>query len=214
MSTPHVLDELSAYIDGESPDPQRIARHLQSCPACARRHVELSKLAHHVQAVRGPDVSPDFSARIVAALEETRPFPRWYQPFLFQRVVSTGWALAAVLLVAGSAYVVIQHVESQSTTPSAHKASPVATEPDPEAIARILDAGMWEGPFEEEDGEGGDLVEAFSVDMLMDALAVNAGEADVDGWYEEDDLVTVLEVLAQEDVQVLSELAQNLWDEG
>ncbi len=41
----HVLDELSAYIDGESRDPEFIARHLQSCPECARRHVELLKLS-------------------------------------------------------------------------------------------------------------------------------------------------------------------------
>ena len=33
-------------------------------------------------------------------------------------------------------------------------------------------------------------------------------------WYEEEDLLMVLEALAQEDVQVLSELAQNHWDEG
>lgn len=213
MSTPHVVDELSAYIDGESPDPQRIARHLQSCPACARRHVELAKLARHVQAARGPDVSADFSARIVAVLEDTRPFPWWYQPFLFQRVVSTAWASAAVLLVVGSAYVVMQHVESQATLPGTRHASPATVEPEPEAIARILDAGMWEGPFEEE-LEAVELADDFSVDMLMDALAVNAGAEDVEAWYEEDDLAAVLEVLAREDVQVLSELARNLWDEG
>ena len=214
MSTPHVLDELSAYIDGESREPQAIARHLQSCPECARRHVELSKLAQHVHALPAPEVLPSFASRITARLEGDDAVPRWRQRFLFQRAVPTAWALAAVLLIVGSAYVVIQKVESLSEVPLIAESPPVPIDPDPEVLARILDQGIWEAPFGEDESESAGESVDLSVELLIDALAATAGEVEAADWYEEEDLLMVLEALAQEDVQVLSELAQNHWDEG
>lgn len=214
MSTPHVLDELSAYIDGESHDPQRIARHLQSCPECARRHMELSKLSGHVHALSAPEVFPGFSERIVARVQAGTPTPLWRQPFFTQRVVPTAWALAAVLFIVGTAYVVIQQVDAppQEVPVAASHAEP--TDPDPELLAHILERGIWETPFEDEASEEEAIPADLSVDLLIDALAASVGEEGTDAWYEEEDLLAILESLAEEDVQVLSELAQDHWDEG
>ena len=209
-----MLDELSAYIDGESRNAPAIARHLQSCPECARRHVELSKLTRHVHALPAPEVLPSFAARVVARLDQADAPARWHDRFLVQHALPTAWALAAVLLIVGTAYVVIQEVESRSDLPSVAESSPAPVEPDPEVLARILDMGIWEGPFGEDEAEvAGESVD-LSVELLIDSLAAIAGDAETGEWYEEEDLMAVMEALAQEDVQVLSELARNHWDEG
>ena len=214
MSTPHVLDELSAYIDGESHDPQRIARHLQSCPECARRHMELSKLAGHVHALRAPEVLPGFSERIAARVQADTPTPFWRQPFVTQRVVPTAWALAAVLCIVGTAYVVIQQVEAPLRDVPIATSPAEAIDPDPELLAHILERGIWETPFEEADSEEDTMPADLSVDLLIDALAATVGEEGAEAWYEEEDLLAILETLAEADVQILSELAQDHWDEG
>lgn len=98
MSTPHVVDELSAYIDGEAPHPERIARHLQHCTACAQRHMALLRLSSHVQALPGPLENPDFLGRVLAevgrvrAAEELRP----------RRMPVSRWAPWAGLAVAAA----------------------------------------------------------------------------------------------------------------
>lgn len=103
MSTKHVLDELSAYIDGEAVHPERIARHLQHCTDCARRHMALMRLSAHVQALPKPPENPDLLGRVLAevgrAQAETEarpnviPFAAYWKPL-------AGVAAAALLIVA------------------------------------------------------------------------------------------------------------------
>ena len=101
MGTGHVLDELSACIDGEAKAPEVIARHLESCGACAQRHRELLELSAQIRedSDRQKAVCPGFSAafvtRVVARASETVPAPRvWWG-----RRVSVGFACVGLVVV-------------------------------------------------------------------------------------------------------------------
>ncbi|MCC6144918.1 MAG: hypothetical protein IT368_14020 [Candidatus Hydrogenedentes bacterium] len=93
MKDRHVLDELSAYIDGAIRRPERIERHLRHCEDCARRHMELLKLRSHVAALRGPVARAGFEARVLARIEQAD------EPRLFPWRLAAGMA-AVVLLTA------------------------------------------------------------------------------------------------------------------
>lgn len=69
------LKELSAYADGEARRPDDIARHLQQCAECARRHMELAKLSANVQALTPPHVSPALLTRVLAHARDIEPMP-------------------------------------------------------------------------------------------------------------------------------------------
>ncbi len=94
----HVLDELSAYIDGEARDPARIARHLQGCADCARRHLQLLKLGAHLRTMSLPDVRPEFATRVMARIAEQESAPA---PFRRRRIVDAMAVAALVALCAG-----------------------------------------------------------------------------------------------------------------
>ena len=64
MNNRHVLDDLSAYLDGECTEPARVVRHLQTCAPCAKRYQELRVLSGQVRALKPPAVSPEFAARV------------------------------------------------------------------------------------------------------------------------------------------------------
>ncbi|MBI5094375.1 MAG: hypothetical protein HZB26_18305 [Candidatus Hydrogenedentes bacterium] len=92
MKTKHVLDQLSAYIDGQADRPDLIARHLQQCAECARRHMELSKLSAHIKALPPTETHPAFLTRVMANVVETKPVPR-------RRWLSWPASVAAAFLV-------------------------------------------------------------------------------------------------------------------
>jgi hypothetical protein len=102
MRSEHVLGDLSAYIDGESTDPEGIARHLQQCPSCARRYMELSRLSSHLRALRGPEVHPAFSTRVMAAIAEA---PQGSRLKGWRRVLAPAAAALAFLGIAAAGYV-------------------------------------------------------------------------------------------------------------
>ena len=200
--TPHVLHELSEYLDGECRDPERIARHLQSCPDCARRHVELLKLSSHVQALRGPETHPGFVTRVMAHAAETTPARIWF-PRLSPR-------LAAVLCVAGLAAAGTWRWtpgSTPSTTPQ--PVSPrvnVAWQDDAqvvEALGRLMDVGAPTDLF-------GDLEDAaefdetpVALDAILESLADESVEDGFDDPFGQDELSGLMDSLDEEDVQVL-----------
>jgi len=104
MSERHVLDELSAYLDGESADPERIERHLQRCASCARRYMELSKLSANLKAMPAPEVHPAFKTRVMAEVAAAGPVRkrlswRW----------AAGTAIVALAVVAGAWFGLAPH---------------------------------------------------------------------------------------------------------
>ena len=96
-----VLEELSAYIDGEARDPEQIARHLQQCEVCAKRHLQLLKVSAQVQSLPAPEESPAFLHRVLAETEALDAAAqaraqRWQYGWR-----QTALAMGMVLLLAG-----------------------------------------------------------------------------------------------------------------
>lgn len=73
MKDKHVLHELSAYIDGEAAQSQRIARHLQSCQQCASHHIQLQKLSTHLQMLTPPKDQPQFLPNVIDKITQSDP---------------------------------------------------------------------------------------------------------------------------------------------
>jgi len=208
LSTGHVTDELSAYIDGEAKDPARIARHLQFCERCARRHMELLKLSAHVQALPGPETRPDFLTRVMARVAEHEAVPpRWRLRFTVPQ-------LAMVLLLAmgvGLAY----YGRHSAHVPREPRY--VANWSDDEVVAKfeqLLNAGADLGLFEDESAYEDEEV-GVSVDDVLDLLASTAWTDNGDeGLYAEEDLFGAMDALEQEDSPVLRALLTEYMNEG
>lgn len=99
MAGGHIsFKELSAYADGEARRPDDIARHLQQCAECARRHMELAKLSANVQALTPPHVSPVLLTRVLAHARDIEPVQRRRSPLLAS--AAAGVLVAAVLAAA------------------------------------------------------------------------------------------------------------------
>jgi hypothetical protein len=99
MSRSHIsIEELSAYIDGESRRPEAVREHLQACAECARRHTELAKLSSHLRALSTPEVSPAFATRVMATVRETAPSRG---RFGWHALLPAGIGLAAAVVLAG-----------------------------------------------------------------------------------------------------------------
>jgi hypothetical protein len=98
VSPKHVIDELSAYIDGESRRPEDVRRHLQVCESCARRHIELLKLSATLHEMESPVANPEFTRNVLARItaETAATGTRWRTPFLTPRFA---WAMAAAFLI-------------------------------------------------------------------------------------------------------------------
>ncbi len=99
MKNGHVIRELSAYVDGEVRNAERIARHLQSCPDCARYHMQLRKLSTNLQALPGPEDDPHFVTRLTARLDTAETAQRgWFSKRLPQAAFALGLLVVAGLL--------------------------------------------------------------------------------------------------------------------
>jgi len=203
--TPHVLHELSEYLDGECRDPERIARHLQSCPDCARRHVELLKLSGHVRMLRGPEVHPAFVTRVMAHALETTPARAWL-PRLATR-------LAAVLCIAGLVAAGTWRWTPGSTPPTpSQPVSPlvnVAFQDDArvvEALGRLMDDGAPTDLFGDPD-EATEFEEpAVALDSVLDSLADDSLEDGFVDPFGQDELSGLMDSLEDEDIQILRSL--------
>lgn len=95
MKNEHVIDQLSAYLDGEAADPARIEAHLQDCLTCRKRYDELTRLSQYMRELAEPDVSPSFAARVVLRAKESNARPA----ALWPRFMWSGAVAAALLLV-------------------------------------------------------------------------------------------------------------------
>lgn len=69
------IEELSAYLDGEAKDPDKVRRHLKDSDEGARMYRALSEVSKHVKSLPEQSVRPGFSGRVLASLES--PKPRW-----------------------------------------------------------------------------------------------------------------------------------------
>lgn len=211
----HVLDELSDYIDGESRDPDRIARHLQFCPECARRHLELRKLSAHLRALPGPEVHPAFATRVLATLAES-PAPAPWFPLAFPRFAA---AAIMTLLVGAGLWFARPDAPPKTTAPALN----VAWRDDArvvEALAALLDTGApvdLFGPSDDpsalEEMSEEDEFAWIPVDSILEVLADAAGTDDFVNPFEHDDLPGLLEIVVDETAPLPGGPVENLENE-
>jgi hypothetical protein len=110
MSTEHVTDQLSAFLDGEADDPEAVAAHLRRCAACHNRYLELRAMSLTLHALPAPDVTPAFATRVMAQVHEQAPPRRWPVP-----VAAWAGAMAVVVLVVVVAGYVFKAPTPQAT---------------------------------------------------------------------------------------------------
>ncbi|HPO15803.1 MAG TPA: hypothetical protein PLI09_20340 [Candidatus Hydrogenedentes bacterium] len=197
MNEKHVIEELSAYIDGEAPDPARIARHLQVCESCARHHMQLLKLSTHLHAMPMPAPRQEFLTRVMAHVaEEPVPSAGWWNRISF---ATPAWALGMVVLLVITALTGAWLYGPPSTPePTQHIAQetiePVLAPPDP-------------SPMEDVGSYSADTAESVSYDELLAMLAeASVEEAEMSFFYDESDLDDQLEALDEQEIQALREV--------
>jgi len=210
VSNRHVIDELSAYIDGEAKDPGRIRRHLQFCEACARHHLQLLKLSSHLRSLSGPAPQEGFATRVLArtAEEECPPVRRWPVFALYPAAVAI-----LVLLLAGTGLYVWY-----GTTPSS-PANMAAVWNDDEAVVeafeRLIEEGADLSLFENGSESEEDAIEDVSFDEVVDVLASAAWiDDEEDPPFVGEDLYGTMEALEQEDEAAVQALLREYLSAG
>jgi hypothetical protein len=68
----HLVETISAYLDGESDAPEKVARLIETDPEAARLFSELSRLSTGLKALPVPEVHPAFATRVMAHVREDR----------------------------------------------------------------------------------------------------------------------------------------------
>jgi anti-sigma factor RsiW len=90
------IEELSAYVDGESKQPGRVAEHLARCPECTQRRRELVALSTRLRSLPEPDVNPAFVTRVLARASETSQEPKVRWLWTWPRIALAGGMAAIV----------------------------------------------------------------------------------------------------------------------
>lgn len=97
-----IQKRLSAYQDGEiaGKDRERIAAHLEGCPACRSAFAELNILWQSLEKIPEIEASPGFETRLFERIDAAcEPRLRWRFPWVYRAYRAP--AMAAVVLLAG-----------------------------------------------------------------------------------------------------------------
>jgi anti-sigma factor RsiW len=104
MNCHRIQKRLAAYQDGEigGKERERIAAHLEGCPACRCAYAELDRVWLALEKIPEIQASPGFEQRLFAKIH-TAPEPRffWRFPRIFQWFPAP--AMALVLMLMGAA---------------------------------------------------------------------------------------------------------------
>ena len=71
MNDDKITELLSAYLDGESGDPEAVERLIGGDPAVRRRFEVLQAQSRALRALPPPEVSPAFAARVLAGARQS-----------------------------------------------------------------------------------------------------------------------------------------------
>jgi hypothetical protein len=123
----HVLEQLSAYLDGELAGAQRavVHEHLGACAACAQRLGELAaldELARALPAAAPPGYFEELPARVRARLQAQRRAPR---------IPVWSWAAAAALLLAVLTPAVLRRAPAPADAPARVQQLPAPSPAEP-----------------------------------------------------------------------------------
>ncbi len=168
------IEELSAYLDGEAKNPDKVRQQLQESDAAARMYRALSKVSAHVKSLPKASVRPGFSRRVIASLEASEPRQSLTWP------VPVWASLAAAAVVAVLAMIGLNDpaespaVKTAASTPTIYTAQPATVE-DEDALVAELERRITSGAESEALLSGGlfeqtDSVEELPADLLL-ALA-------------------------------------------
>jgi anti-sigma factor RsiW len=104
MRCHHIQKRLSAYQDGEvgGKERERIAAHLEGCPACRSAFAELEQAWQMLEKIPEIEASPGFERRLSARIDAIpEPRSRWRFPWVdwVYRAYPAPAMVAVVLLV-------------------------------------------------------------------------------------------------------------------
>jgi len=216
----HVVEELSSYIDGEAKRPERIARHLQHCEQCARRHMELLRLSEHLRALPGPAARPEFVTRVLAEVREQQAAPRLW-PWTWA-VPATACAAALLLMASLILYSVsTPEVAPVGVTVAATPAVPLIERVDDTEIVSQVEQLLARGadisilalpPHTLDEPEGlaplafDDFVEGVAVATALDELP--------EAIFPDDDLYSLIDDLQDAELAAFQELVASYMNQG
>lgn len=205
MKDGHVHTELSAYLDGEAKDPVSIQRHLQTCPECARRHLEMLKISARLRALPAPECPPNFTEKVLARLTDA-PVPRsGWQP---------AFALAAAGLVLAFGLLWIRHPDvfdaKDPAAPSIETAKSRAMDELAAQLALEMDIGFFEDEVDFSDEPGATLT--YEQAALLLAQTASHGSEDELG--SETDSFESIETLTREQMDALADELETYLEEG
>lgn len=206
--THHVIGELSAYLDGEVRDPERIARHLRSCPDCARRHVELQEISGQIKALRAAEVHPAFVTRVMAHTHDIQPERSWF-PRLAPRLAVA--LCVGILAAAGVWRWIPQTPNSPVPNPVAPRVN-LAWQDDAnvvEALSQLIDSGAPVDLFGDVDEPGDTDDTVVGLDSMLESLAEASADADVVDPFAQDDLSGLSYSAGEDDQQILNDLLES-----
>ena len=208
------VEELSAFLDGEAKQPEKVRRLLQESEGAAREHAALAKVSDQVRSLPEAHVRPEFSGRVMASLQDSRPrrpLP-WQVPVGASLMTAILAAVAVVGLIDGGTPPSVPTIVSVSeqTTPET-----VALEDEDALVAElerriasgrtstaVLNASFYEEPAP---------VEELPADLLL-ALAPDGWLDSFDGLNGTSDYITEMGTLSDTEkvifVQLLEEYAR------
>lgn len=95
-----VFEDISAYIDGESDQPEAVECLIKTNAEAAKLYAELSRTSTHLKALRAPDVHPAFATRVMAHIREANDMAASGIPAWRRVVYSILSAATAAVLIA------------------------------------------------------------------------------------------------------------------
>ena len=105
MNCRRIRKRLSAYQDREivGKERERIAAHLEGCPACRRAYAELGEIWQSLERIPEIKVSAGFEERLFGRINAVpEPRPRWHFPWVsWVYRAYPAPAMAAVVLLIG-----------------------------------------------------------------------------------------------------------------
>lgn len=195
MNDDKITELLSAYLDGESGDPEAVERLIGGDPAVRRRFEVLQAQSRALRALPPPEVSPAFAARVLAGARQER-----FRPQRGWVALAAPWAVAAaVVLVLAAVYLAIQ-------TPPEPGAPPMAREirewreVDPD----VLDALLLERIAADPDAL--EALDSAYAGVAPDAGVRYAADDPVQTVYEDAQLDALIEALTPDEEAVFREL--------
>jgi len=142
MRSEQERDEISAYLDGESEQPEAVERLLQTDQETAAYLNQLRQASGQVRALPSPDVHPAFLARVMAGVAEIDAQRHRHRRWRFPLALCTA---AMVLIMTG---VSVFYVGSGEQPPSLPESAALQNPPQDVLLVTVLEEHMLENGTE------------------------------------------------------------------